>query len=81
MSFTRDRGFIVFQCDQCKETHETGTVEFNRAKDRMKDLEWSFRPDRGNWLHFCSDACRGAWRVATAPPVAVNGRQYWEDRD
>lgn len=80
MSLTRDRGYIVFECDQCKEPHETGTIKLDIAVQRIKALGWFIRPDRGVWLHYCGMDCFKLWQKREKP-VVVNDRQYWQDRD
>lgn len=57
MSITRDRGFIVYECDHCHETLETETKEFDEATKAAKDEAWLTRPLGRLWFNFCGPGC------------------------
>ena len=58
MSLTRDKGLIVFQCDECHDTLETETKSFQGALDLLKaEKGWEMRKLGSYWYHFCSSAC------------------------
>jgi hypothetical protein len=61
MSVTYDHGDIVFQCDSCRETLETGTSNFDAARNLLRRAHWKpFRnsnPRGDEWLHACA-ACQ-----------------------
>lgn len=58
MSLTRDKGLIVFQCDECHETLETETRSFQEALDLLKaEKDWGMRKLGMEWYHFCTDKC------------------------
>lgn len=45
---------VVFECDGCDATLETGTVDFGEANGIRKDEGWTSRQSkRGIWEHFC----------------------------
>lgn len=57
MSTTRDRGDIVFQCDapKCGETLETGTSNFEGARNLLRRAGWRPVKQRGGeWGHMCA---------------------------
>jgi hypothetical protein len=59
MSVLRQHGQIVFECDACGDTHESGTTDFHDAYADAKDAGWvSFKNDEGDWEHRC-EACKG----------------------
>lgn len=54
MSFTKDRGQFVFQCDSCHDTVETECVDFQEAKTVIEKEGWLIRRQRnGAWVHYC----------------------------
>lgn len=58
MSITRDKGLIVFQCDNCHDTLETETNSFQGARDLLKATKgWFARKLGKDWYHFCDDSC------------------------
>lgn len=60
MSVERIKGEVVFTCDRCDETLETGETDFNDARDRLEEEGWrTVIPPRGSqdWRHYCSHAC------------------------
>jgi hypothetical protein len=53
----RDRGDIVFQCDDCGELLETLTGNFGAARNLMKREGWCsirLQVEGEDWSHFCS---------------------------
>lgn len=59
MSIDRYKGYIIFECDRCHETLETGTREFNEALNELNNEGWRaqkvFPDTRGDgvWRHYC----------------------------
>lgn len=60
MSLTRDAGNIVFECDNCHETLETGTSNFDEARQVLENDEWRWRrfPGSSDFKHFCQTSCK-----------------------
>lgn len=50
----RQKGNIVFECDSCADTLDTGTGNFEAAKNLLDREGWRARKDNGDWEHFCS---------------------------
>lgn len=46
-------GEIVFECDGCAETLETGSDDFDAARSALKREDWIVRRIGGDWLHLC----------------------------
>lgn len=46
-------GIIYVECDSCPEVLDTGTKDFNEARDVMKREEWKVRKIANEWLHGC----------------------------
>lgn len=58
MSLTKDKGLIVFQCDECHDTLETETNSFQEALDLLKATRgWQARKLGRDWYHFHNEAC------------------------
>ncbi len=57
MSMTKDRGLIIFQCDECKETLETETKEFAEAVTAQQEAGWFYRRYGNEHLHFHTLRC------------------------
>jgi len=58
MSFTRDRGDIVFECDgdKCHATLETNTANFDAAQNVLHRHCWKARKSAdGQWRHYCAN--------------------------
>lgn len=54
MSTTRDHGKIVFECDECGDTFESGTSDFEEALHKAKhDQDWLVTKEGQTWLHIC----------------------------
>lgn len=56
MSTTKDHGDLVFQCDgpRCRETLETGTSNFEAARNLLRRAAWQPKRGAGNeWQHLC----------------------------
>lgn len=49
------RAEIVWECDGCDDTLETGTDDFAEARDELKAERWRTRKDdtTGDWKHYC----------------------------
>lgn len=57
MSVQRHRGTIIFECDYCGDQHVTGTDEWDDAIADLKDNDWFFTKEDGQWKHYCKN-CR-----------------------
>lgn len=58
MSVDRIKGEVVFICNGCDDTLETGTRNYGEAHEVRKDESWSAIPPEplmDNWQHFCPD--------------------------
>lgn len=57
MSLTIDRGDIVFECDGCHAMLETGTSNFEAARNLLRRQRWKPRRKsaKDDWLHCCPD--------------------------
>ena len=53
MSTTRIHGRVVFSCDECAETFEPGTSDFDEARSMLENAEWRTAKIDGEWYHFC----------------------------
>jgi tRNA U54 and U55 pseudouridine synthase Pus10 len=57
---------IVFECDYCDDTIETGTADFDDAMEKFRDEGWHSRKVGGDWKHACpkheKDLLRDAWQ-------------------
>lgn len=54
----RQHGQIVFECEGCSETLETGEREFAEAKGVLDDEGWKARKVGADWCHYCPE-CAG----------------------
>lgn len=58
MSLTRDRGLIIFECDNCHDTFETETKSFQEALALLKaEPGWFMRKLGNDWYHFHDNKC------------------------
>lgn len=49
---------VVFECDECEDTFDTDTDNFEEAVKAVKDKGWRmFKNKNGDWEHYCSE-CR-----------------------
>lgn len=55
MTIARQRGKIVFQCDDCGAEYDTLTDDFRDGLDDAKSDGWVARLVDGEWQHFCPD--------------------------
>jgi len=55
MSITRDRGMVVFECDECYATIETGTYDFAAARQELVEKRWTSEKVGADWWHSCKD--------------------------
>lgn len=46
-------GKIVFECDMCDATLETGMTEFDDARLMLKSEGWKARKVADEWVHGC----------------------------
>lgn len=51
----RQKGNIIWQCDECNETLDTGTSDFDAAKNLLKRERWAVEKVDDTWEHFCPD--------------------------
>jgi hypothetical protein len=54
----RQRGRIVFECDGCTDTLETGEADFEAARTELRSAGWIARSEAGVWCHYCEDCKR-----------------------
>jgi hypothetical protein len=55
----RQRGRIVFECDGCTDTLETGEADFEAARTELRSAGWIARSEAGVWCHYCEDCKSG----------------------
>lgn len=53
MTIRRNRGGIVFVCDECGDEHPSFTNDFHDALDDFKDDGNAVRNEDGEWKHYC----------------------------
>ena len=53
----RQHGAIVYECDGCETTLETGEDEWTPALAMLKRDGWKIEKVGTDWLHLCPD-CR-----------------------
>ena len=51
----RQHGKIIFECDTCADTLDTGTTDFNEARETMRQDGWHARKFGEDWIHACPD--------------------------
>lgn len=71
MSTTFDHGGVVFECDNCHESLETGCTDFSEAVNFMKGVEWLTIKFAGEWKNFCSVECRSEFWKARREKVSI----------
>lgn len=49
----RQNGDLVFECDTCGETLESGTSDFNSAWNQAKRDGWRAKKVGTEWVHEC----------------------------
>jgi len=54
----RQNGDLVFECDECGETFESATSDFNSAWNQAKRDGWRVRKIGTEWVHTCSGCSR-----------------------
>jgi hypothetical protein len=53
MSLTRDRGYLIAECDECHETLETKCTGFDEAREELRNQEWlTWKEPRGSLEEF-----------------------------
>jgi hypothetical protein len=53
MSVDRIKGEVVFICDECDDTLETGEDDFTEARATLQHEGWSTQKSGPDWLHYC----------------------------
>lgn len=56
----RQHGQIVFECDGCDETIETGEDEWNEAMAQFRSERWRAEKVGDEWTHLCPRCQRRA---------------------
>lgn len=51
----RQHGEIVFECDGCDETIETGESEWADARAEFRRNDWRAEKVGNDWTHLCPD--------------------------
>lgn len=49
----RQHNQIIFECDACSETLETGERDFDEAKEILDREDWKARKFGSDWYHSC----------------------------
>lgn len=49
----RQGGEIIFECEGCSDTLETGERDFSEAKAVLDTEGWRARKLGSDWLHYC----------------------------
>jgi hypothetical protein len=49
----RQHGKFLVECDSCDEVLETGTGDFDEAREKLRQEGWKARKLAGVWLHGC----------------------------
>jgi hypothetical protein len=62
MSVERVKGELVFTCDECDDTLETGTDEFAEGLQELKDAGWGTGRTGTTWVHRCPTCQPPGWR-------------------
>lgn len=58
MTVEREYGNIVFICDECGDDLNTGTKDWEEAKEIAGDEGWVPIPDGNTWIHCCPDCAQ-----------------------
>lgn len=58
----RQKGDIVFECDGCGEVLETGTGDFDAARNLMRREQWSSVRVGVTWQNFCPQCSKSEVR-------------------
>lgn len=57
----RQKGDVIFMCDECGEVMDSGTSDFDSALNLLKRERWQIKKIEGEWEHRCpnckSDSC------------------------
>jgi len=53
VTIRRNRGGIVFVCDECGAEHPAFTTDFHDALDDFRDDGNVVRNEGGEWKHYC----------------------------
>lgn len=51
----RQNGDLVFECDECGETFESATSDFNSAWNQAKRDGWRAKKIGTEWVHECQN--------------------------
>ena len=55
MMLDRQGGNIWFECDTCPETLDTGTSDFDSARNLLRREGWRTSKVGTEWVHACSN--------------------------
>lgn len=61
MSVERQYGDIIFTCNTCDDTLETGTSNFDAALSALRQAGWYASKKGDTWIHVCHD-CKNSKR-------------------
>jgi ribosomal protein L37AE/L43A len=53
MSVTRENDEVIWECDGCGALLHTYLTNFDAARTKLNNSEWSVRHMLGSWEHFC----------------------------
>lgn len=54
----RQKGNIIFECDTCADTLDTGTGSFDAALNQLRRDGWRAQLVAGEWVHWCQKCWR-----------------------
>lgn len=57
MSFTRNHGVVIYECDNCGNFNDTETKDFEQAKEIIKSEGWITHKEGQEWKNYCSNRC------------------------
>lgn len=79
MAIDRQFNEVIFICDTCEDTFDSGEEDFDTAKDDMKKAGWKITKEGDEWKHYCR-GCRGdgGFQDETGVTRRVG---YWMDDD
>jgi hypothetical protein len=52
----REKGNVVFHCDNCSEYFTLDTDDFNETLAALKEEKWKYQKEKdGGWSHYCPE--------------------------